>query len=324
MTKIRRRLSILLTVLFMLVTIFPTTISASSWPSLKKGDSGTEAYAMQLLLTYNGHSVGIVDGIIGKKTETAVKAFQKKKGLVQDGIAGEKTLSKLVVTVENKDSNDAVRAAQYLLKNKFNYDIVVDGVFGKNTLAAVKSFQTSMKLTADGIVGPNTWRELFGVATSKSTGNPGMGKETTTPAKTDTSFGLPAKTGSNITSKFGMRDGKLHKGIDIGWGVSKDVYASRDGVVVYASLASGYGRLLEIDHGDGYSTYYAHLANYNGLKVGSKVKKGAKVGTMGGSNYSGGKLIENGYAVHLHFEIRYKNTPKDPLGFISHTSTKLK
>ena len=322
MTKISRKFSVLLTVFVLLVTIFPTTISATNWPSLKKGDSGTEAYAMQLLLTHNGHSVGVVDGIIGKKTEAAVKAFQKKSGLVQDGIAGEKTLGKLAVTVQNEDSNDAVRAAQYLLKNKFNYDIVIDGVFGKNTLAAVKAFQTSKKLTSDGIVGPNTWKELFGAIGTKSSGD--MGKGTQPPAKNDTSFGLPAKSGSNITSKFGMRNGKLHKGIDIGWGVSKDVYASRDGVVVYASLASGYGRLLEIDHGDGYTTYYAHLANYNGLKVGSKVKKGAKVGTMGGSNYTGGKLIENGYAVHLHFEIRYKNTPKDPLGFISHTSTKLK
>ena len=85
-----------------------------------------------------------------------VKKFQKTNKLTTDGIVGPNTWNKLFVTVKNGSSGNAVKAAQYLLKNKYGYSIDVDGSFGPATQSAVKDFQTRKGLSSDGIVGPAT------------------------------------------------------------------------------------------------------------------------------------------------------------------------
>lgn len=89
-----------------------------------------------------------------------IKKFQKTNKLTTDGIVGSNTWNKLFVTVKNGSSGNAVKAAQYLLKNKYGYSIDVDGSFGPATQSAVKDFQTRKGLSSDGIVGPATWTAL--------------------------------------------------------------------------------------------------------------------------------------------------------------------
>lgn len=98
-----------------------------------------------------------------------------------------------------------------------------------------------------------------------------------------------------FTSGYGWRWGRMHKGIDIANNVGTPIFASRDGVVSYAGWSSGYGYLVEIDHGDGSSTRYAHNSRLL-VKKGQIVPQGSRISLMGSTGRSTGP--------HLHFEIR--------------------
>lgn len=108
-----------------------------------------------------------VDGSFGRDTQTLVKAFQRKNGLAADGIVGAATWAKLGsgpkaaptlarVKLRSGSRGDAVKEIQRILK------VSADGVFGPKTLAAVKRFQASKGLAADGVVGKDTWSKLLG------------------------------------------------------------------------------------------------------------------------------------------------------------------
>jgi septal ring factor EnvC (AmiA/AmiB activator) len=124
--------------------------------------------------------------------------------------------------------------------------------------------------------------------------------------------GRPVSSGY-ISSYFGERadpfDGleKFHKGVDFAGNVGSDVVAVAAGVVTWAGERSGYGKLIEINHGDGYSTRYAH--NERALvAVGQTVKRGESIALMGSTGHSTGP--------HVHFEVLHNGRQVDPLSFI--------
>jgi len=129
-----------------------------SWPTLQQGSSGFRVTSLQYLLRYRGRSV-TVDGAFGSGTKSAVVSFQSANGLTADGVVGTQTWEKLVATVSQGSSGDAVRGAQNALRAK-GYSVTVDGAFGSGTKSAVVSFQSANGLTANGIVGLNTWAKL--------------------------------------------------------------------------------------------------------------------------------------------------------------------
>ena len=110
-----------------------------------------------------------------------------------------------------------------------------------------------------------------------------------------------------ITSRYGTRRGKKHKGIDIASPTGTKIMASREGKVVYAGVLSGYGRVIIIEHKSGYSTVYAHNSR-NSVKVGDRVRQGQVVGRVGSSGRSSGP--------HLQFEIRKGYQAVNPLGYL--------
>lgn len=128
------------------------------WPTVQRGQTGERVKTVQYLLREHGQSV-TADGNFGSSTERAVKKFQTSKGLTADGIVAAKTWEVLVIVTKLGDSGDAVRAVQSQLVSK-GYSLTADGIFGAQTDTAVKSFQTSRGLTADGIVSVDTWNEL--------------------------------------------------------------------------------------------------------------------------------------------------------------------
>ena len=120
-----------------------------------------------------------------------------------------------------------------------------------------------------------------------------------------------------ISSKFGYRDPSIsgwsfHGGIDLAGGNGAlhgaAVYATRAGRVITAVTSdSGYGIYVLIDHGDGYSSLYAHMS-VRYVSVGDVVSKGQMIGRVGDTG--------NSRKAHLHFEIRYYGEKKDPLNYV--------
>jgi len=98
-----------------------------------------------------------------------------------------------------------------------------------------------------------------------------------------------------FTSGYGWRWGRMHKGIDIANNVGTPIQAAKDGVISFSGWSSGYGYLVEISHGDGSSTRYAHNSRLL-VKKGQLVPQGARISLMGSTGRSTGP--------HLHFEIR--------------------
>ncbi len=129
-----------------------------TWPTLQQGASGFRVSTAQYLLRHRGHSL-TVDGAFGSGTRSAVMAFQSANGLTADGIIGANTWERLIATVSQGVTGDAVRGAQTALSAR-GYAVSVDGVFGSGTRSAVTSFQSASGLTADGTVGADTWAKL--------------------------------------------------------------------------------------------------------------------------------------------------------------------
>lgn len=121
------------------------------------------------------------------------------------------------------------------------------------------------------------------------------------------SFIWPTKGGS-LSSSFGSRWGRQHKGIDIAAPYGTSVVAADGGKVIYAGYnSSGYGNLVKIDHGNGYVTYYAHNSSLC-VSVGDRVAQGQLIAKVGSTGRSTGN--------HCHFEIRKNGTPVNPYSYV--------
>ncbi|MBQ5700404.1 MAG: peptidoglycan DD-metalloendopeptidase family protein [Alphaproteobacteria bacterium] len=118
---------------------------------------------------------------------------------------------------------------------------------------------------------------------------------------------------SRITSHYGTRKDpftgkpKKHRGIDFSGKIGTELMAVAPGRVVSAGERVGYGTTVEIDHGLGFTTLYAHLSQIL-VSRGDWVRPGTVIGLAGSSGRSTGP--------HLHYEIRYKGTPFDPTKFV--------
>ncbi len=140
---------------------------------LRRGSQGQAVKNIQGQLNIFGAKLK-EDGIFGPATEAAVKEFQKRSGLTVDGIVGTKTLNALsqatsvpidvlnsLPLLRRGSQGEDVKKVQYNLNNNYGAKLVVDGIFGPATEAAVKKFQSEMGLVSDGIVGRLTWNALL-------------------------------------------------------------------------------------------------------------------------------------------------------------------
>ena len=156
---------------------------------MKPNMKGEDVKNIQQALANQGFSPGSVDGIYGAKTEAAVESFQRSKGLAVDGIVGPNTvaalqgnwsaecdgnqetplgtfkLSRLLKLTSPYMRGDDVNDVQDALLQASFSPGGSDGIYGPKTQSAVKAFQKSRGLQAEGIVGPNTCNELGGLWT---------------------------------------------------------------------------------------------------------------------------------------------------------------
>ena len=173
----------------------PTPTAALS--TLRQGDNNNQVKAMQQRLIQLGYLTGTADGNYGSGTANAVKDFQKRNDLMADGVAGFTTLNKLYSTtasamptatpaptasiLKQGDKNDAVRLMQQSLINLGYLRGTADGVFGANTLLALKAFQTTNGLPSDGVAGQKT---LTALSSSTAKPAPTVPGSTATPKPT--------------------------------------------------------------------------------------------------------------------------------------------
>gem|GEM_PF-2164165 len=120
-----------------------------------------------------------------------------------------------------------------------------------------------------------------------------------------------------VSSPFGMRihpvfgEPRFHTGVDLAAPAGTPIYATASGIVEMAVNGRGYGKHIVLRHGDGYSTYYAHLSLFAGaLKVGQWIEQGQVIGYVGRTGTATGP--------HLHYEVRKDDHPVDPLTLTAH------
>lgn len=127
------------------------------------------------------------------------------------------------------------------------------------------------------------------------------------------SWGYPLPYRAPITSSYGWRtnpvSGKrsFHNGVDLGAGSGTAIYATRSGTVTTSAYSDVYGYYVTVNHGDGYSSMYAHMTNYV-VSNGQTVSKGQLLGYVGSTGWSTGP--------HLHFTIFYNGNSVNPMNYI--------
>lgn len=143
---------------------------------LSLGSRGAQVASLQSALAQVGFSPGAIDGDFGPKTRAAVQAFQRARGLTVDGVVGPQTWGALrsapassapapqagAPLLRQGDLGADVERLQRALQRQGFSPGGVDGSFGPQTRAAAVAFQRAKGLSADGVVGPATWRALDG------------------------------------------------------------------------------------------------------------------------------------------------------------------
>lgn len=128
-----------------------------------------------------------------------------------------------------------------------------------------------------------------------------------------TPLAAPVAVDYRETSGYGQRmdpfTGRpaFHQGLDMAAFERAPVVATSPGVVVHAGTRSGYGYTVEIDHGHGFKTRYAHLRDIQ-VQRGDRVAIGQRIGSMGSTGRS--------TATHLHYEVWFRGRAVDPVGFL--------
>ena len=128
---------------------------------------------------------------------------------------------------------------------------------------------------------------------------------------------IPPVDAAWSASSFGWRidpfNGMLamHEGVDFPVDVGTPIFAAAGGVVIYAGPHPQYGYLIEIDHGNEFSTRYAHCSRLL-VKEGDVVQRGVKIGETGSTGRATGP--------HLHFEVRYRGVAQNPVRFLQASS----
>jgi murein DD-endopeptidase MepM/ murein hydrolase activator NlpD len=163
----------------------------------------------------------------------------------------------------------------------------IDGRFGPQLARAVRGFQRSVGLKADGVVGAATLRALH------------------THLRTSP-IPLVWPLIVKVVDGFGPRGRRFHEGIDLPAPRGTPVLAAGAGVVTWAAPKSGaWGKLVVLRHADGVRTLYAHLSRIT-VHLGDVVAGGTIIGRVGATGDATGP--------HLHFEVRVDGAAIDPLG----------
>jgi murein DD-endopeptidase MepM/ murein hydrolase activator NlpD len=249
--------------------------------------------ALQVALRAHGVYAGAVDGLAGPGTRRGVRSFQRRAGLVADGIAGRHTRRALGPHGRHRYRGRVLRLGrigwdvavlQFRLETHGFPLGTVDGGFGYRTQAALIRFQRSRGLYPDGIAGPATFGALAGP-----------------PPRAP--YPMRRPVAAEVGDGYGPRGAGWHPGLDFPAESRTPVAAAAGGRVTRAGWNDGYGLSVVVYHGHGVRTRYAHLSSL-AVRRGNRVRAGWLVGRVGTTGYSTGP--------HLHFEITVRTATVDP------------
>ncbi|MGD8427109.1 MAG: M23 family metallopeptidase [Balneolaceae bacterium] len=259
----------------------------------------------------SGIGISILSYSVGTPAEIALKAENHE--LINQFKKTKKTINKLDKKVSELAQNDNEIYRSVLGMDQISYDERKAGVGGADVYSKfdVYSQETSdiLKWTAENLDNLDRTINIQKVSFKeiKSYYNKNEKKMRHIPAIKPTK-GI-------ILSGFGMRYHpvlkyrRMHNGLDFRADIGSRIYSTGDGVVKYARRKGTFGRLLIIDHGFGYETYYAHLSSFaKGIKPGAKVKRGDLVAFSGATGLVDGP--------HLHYEVHRNGKPVDPLDYL--------
>ena len=270
--------------------------------------AGPKVAAVQVALKRVGLYNATVDGVRGPLTKAAIMRFQRRRGLLVDGVVGPQTRRAFGKrgrpafgsrAMKLGDRGWDVAAMQYILARRGYPPGAIDAVFGPITGTALRNFQAALGLAADGLAGPATIAGLRHGSASRGTTPVAIG-----PVR------LLRPVAGPIGDRFGARRRKhrTHTGIDFPVAAGTPVGAAGVGVTEFAGRNSGgYGKLVVVRHRLGYTTWYAHLSLIT-TRAGEQVTGGTRLGYVGSTGRATGP--------HLHFELRKNAVPIDPVPYL--------
>jgi peptidoglycan hydrolase-like protein with peptidoglycan-binding domain len=262
-------------------------------PGTAAGRSPSVA-ALQVALRARAAYAGDVDGLRGPLTRAAVIAFQRRRGLLVDGIAGPQTKRALGRAWMHRYRSRVLRADSAgwdVAALQFDLEMhgfplgTVDGGFGPRTSAALVHFQARAGLAVDGVAGPATFAVLRRPAPRAP-------------------YPVRRPIAAPVGDRYGPRGNRMHTGIDFPAGTGTPVFAAASGSVSFAGFDDGYGNAVVLQHSGGVATRYAHLSSF-AVGPGRFVQAGGLVGRVGATGHATGP--------HLHFEVRVRGAATDPL-----------
>lgn len=250
--------------------------------------------ALQVALRAHGVYAGPVDGVQGPETAQAVRLIQTRAKIAVDGIVGPETRKALgrlgrpglgTRSLRTGMRGWDVASLQFRLALHGFPSGTFDGEFGPRTEAAVRRFQDWAGVAQDGESGPATTIALAAP-----------------PPASPVSLSPPLYV--PYTDVFGPRGARMHTGVDFPAPSGTPVLAARGGTITVTRWLAGYGNTVAIKHKLGASTLYAHLSAIL-VKPGDRVAAGQPLGRVGATGSATGP--------HLHFELRVRGAPIDPL-----------
>lgn len=259
-----------------------------------------------IVLFLNAYSIVCMVGANNSRLTAGIVPKQRAAGhnLVMDEPVAEIS--------EAAQTRKKVEGVRYVVKQgdtlwdiASTYKIGVESITSANNLSSPDSLQIGQEVV---IPGATELKEVkTSTAKTASTTTKAAAKTVASRSSTSILGGMwPVK--GRVSSGFGMRDGKLHKGIDIAAPTGANVYAFAGGKIVFSGWNSGgYGYLIIINNGNGIETYYAHNSKLL-VSAGQTVSKGQHIAEVGSTGDADGP--------HCHFEIRKNGAPVNPLSYL--------